>query len=169
LGSCLALAPLALFSCLLVCLFVRWILRPHRTRHTKESPYYTRSRRTLSSGGAAVWVRRGWSPACRRVRVVSSAPRRELVSTATLSAAFLCVCLFVSFVVFLCRGACRGMIAIIWSWRGPADPGTRGLTGYQVNCRAARTPRNLSRGVPPQRSQTTEAFALAQVCLGLHR
>ena len=43
--------------------------------------------------------------------------------------------------------ACQGMIAI-WSWRGPADPGTRGLTGYQVNCRAARTPRNVGRGVP---------------------
>ena len=48
-----------------------------------------------------------------------------------------------------CRGLVEGCYAI-WSWRGPTDPGTWELSGYQVNCRAARTPRNVSRGVPPR-------------------
>ena len=52
-------------------------------------------------------------------------------------------------VLFVCRGLVEGCYAI-WSWRGPTDPGTWELSGYQVNCRAARTPRNVSRGVPPR-------------------
>ena len=50
---------------------------------------------------------------------------------------------------FVCRGLVEGCYAI-WPWRGPTDPGTWELSGYQVNCRAARTPRNVSRGVPPR-------------------
>ena len=41
-------------------------------------------------------------------------------------------------------------------------PGDVGITGYPVDCRAARTPRSVSRGVPPG-AFATGAFALAAV------